>query len=65
MCIETALKDKYYLDKHFFPLKDKLLEMLNNEREYNQINNETKENIIYDILGSIKPRYNVKTKQCY
>lgn len=60
-----ALQDKYYLDKNFFPLKDKLLQMLNNTTEFDFIRPETKENIIYDILGKLKPKWNIKKQKFY
>ncbi len=57
-----ALRDKFYLDKNFLPLKDKLLNMLDNTPDLANISREQKENILYDVLGAIQPKWNSKKK---
>jgi hypothetical protein len=58
MTIKThgALKDIYYLDRAYFPLKEELLIKLN-ARDYNGVSLDTKAEILTDILYWLKPTY--------
>ncbi len=60
-----ALRDEFYLDKNFLPLKDKLLNMLDNTTDLSNISREQKENILYDVLGAMQPKWNSKLQKYY
>ena len=62
--IPKALKDEYYLDKNFFPLKERLLEMLIKDKEYGNLPEEILENIVYDILLAMRNEWDIK-KHCF
>ena len=67
--VKKLLPDKYYLDKYFFPLKDKLInEVTKNENKYTNLDGYQKNliaGIVGDTLYAIKPKYNTKTKKFY
>lgn len=69
--IIKLLPDKYFLDKNFMPLVEKIattIELneknftdgLNQKLSYDEI-----KDLTFDVLTAIKPKYNLKTGECY
>ncbi len=53
----NILPKKYYLDKNFYPLRNKILEKLAKSGNYKNINHLVLEDIITDTLLAIKPSF--------
>jgi hypothetical protein len=57
-----ALRDEFYLDKNFFPLKDNLFKMLRLQEQFKYIPDNDLDDIVLDLLEEIKPTYKQVSK---
>jgi len=69
--IIKLLPDKYYLDKNFMPLAEKIATTIEfNEKNFTdgldqKLTYDEIKDLVTDVLLAIKPKYSLKTGKCY